>query len=119
MTPTSPRRAALRAVVLRCRGSVVGVLEMGLLDKHRARVAEEAARREATQRSAAYSTWYSERQQLAGMIEDAQNFRGVTRADAPDLSLQLKKGETVLGVLRGCSLIEPRRGPGHYQGGYQ
>jgi hypothetical protein len=92
---------------------------MGLLDKHRARVAEEAARREATQRSAAYATWYSERQQIAGMIEDASNVRGVTRADAPDLSLQLKKGETVLGVLRGCSLIEPRRGPGHYQGGYQ
>ena len=92
---------------------------MGFLDKRRARHAQEAARREATQRSAAYAAWYSERQQLAKMTEDASTYRGARRAEAPDVSLQLKRDETVFGLLRGCALIEPRRGPGHYQGGYQ
>ena len=92
---------------------------MGFLEKRRAHKAEEAAQREAAQRSAAYSAWYEERTQLAKMVDDASTFRGVPRAEAPDLEVQLRKDERVLGVLRGCSLIEPRRGPGHYQGGYQ
>jgi hypothetical protein len=33
--------------------------------------------------------------------------------------VQLTKDERVLGVLQGCALVEPRRAPGHYAGGYQ
>lgn len=39
--------------------------------------------------------------------------------DAQDLDVRLKKDEAVIGIVRGCAQIGPRRAPGHHQGGSQ
>lgn len=92
---------------------------MGFWERHRRRAAAQAAQRAAEARRVADATWQSERAQLVDMIRDAEHFNGVTHAEEPDLTVQLTKDERVLGVLQGCALVEPRRAPGHYAGGYQ
>lgn len=52
------------------------------------------------------------------MVQVAQDASSSTLGGDPSVPLQLHAGERALQVLSGASLIEPRRGPGHYQGGY-
>ncbi|MEX1007063.1 MAG: hypothetical protein WD271_04370 [Acidimicrobiia bacterium] len=92
---------------------------MGFWERRRQRAATRAAQQTAAARRATDANWQSERAQLVDMIRDADQFNGFTRAEAPDLTVQLTKDERVLGVLQGCALLEPRRAPGHYSGGYQ
>lgn len=98
---------------------------MGLLDAHRRKAAEKAARKLAEQQAArekaeaaAYEAgmarWHAERDELDQFFHEAQHWDGID-ADTP---LVLHKDEKPLLVLQGAGLIEPRRGPGHYQGGY-
>ena len=92
---------------------------MGFFERRRQRAAARASEQRATVQREADATWQSERAQLVAMIDEAANYVGVTRVEAPDLTVQLAKDERVLGVVQGCSLVEPRRSPGHYAGGYQ
>lgn len=92
---------------------------MGFFERRRQRAAAHDAQQVATAERAADTIWESERTQLVDMVHDAEQYTGVTRAEAPELTVQLAKNERVLTVLQGCSLVEPRRAPGHYSGGYQ
>jgi Protein of unknown function (DUF2510) len=61
--------------------------------------------------------WQSHRDELAGMVDAAETFRGMTATEAGDIALQLKHGELVVVQVEPVGLVESRRGPGHYQGG--
>jgi hypothetical protein len=65
----------------------------------------------------ALDAWQAHRDELAEMVETAGTFRGVTAADADDLTLQLKRDELVVAQVQPVGLVESRRGKGHYQGG--
>jgi hypothetical protein len=92
---------------------------MGFWERRRQRAAARAQQRNTDAQRATDANWQSQRAQLVDMIRDAKQFGGFTRAEAPDLTVQLTKDERVLRVLQGCALVEPRRAPGHYSGGYQ
>jgi len=91
---------------------------MGLIERWRAsRDAKRQAKQAATQRIA-LSTWEADQKHLSEMLNAARTLKGFTREQLPDLTMQLKRDELVVYILRGCSLVEPRRGPGHYAGRY-
>jgi ABC-type amino acid transport substrate-binding protein len=89
-----------------------------VFEKWKARRAQrvaEAAARELAQREA---TWEHTDQQLIGLIARAKAAASGTFPPV-DSSVPLKAGEHALLDLAGVSLIEPRRGPGHWQGASQ
>jgi hypothetical protein len=89
-----------------------------MFEKWKARKAEHAAEvaaQRSTQREAA---WEQTDRQLAVLIERARAAAAGSFA-AVDSSVPLKAGEHALLDLAGVSLVEPRRGPGHWQGGNQ
>jgi len=67
-------------------------------------------------RADAIREWTAQRAELEGMIDIAENFTGFTAAEA-GIAFQLKGSERLLAQFEPCALVEPRRGPGHYQGG--
>ncbi|MGZ4737499.1 MAG: hypothetical protein ACXV8R_18015 [Acidimicrobiia bacterium] len=81
----------------------------------RAQRAADAAGRDLARREA---DWAQTDQQLAGWIERG---RAATRGSFSTVaaSIPLKGGEHALLDVAGVSLIEPRRGPGHWQGASQ
>jgi hypothetical protein len=52
------------------------------------------------------------------MLQVAQTLNGQTAAENPKLVLALKKNERAFFTLTGAGLVAPRRGQGHWQGGY-
>src|SRR5579864_7348210 len=62
--------------------------------------------------------WQAEQGQLRSLLTAAQTFQGVSPAEDPRIALQARAGEAVFYSLDGVALIEPRRQPGHWQGGY-
>jgi hypothetical protein len=60
----------------------------------------------------ALAEWQMHRDGYANLVEIAQSFDGV-----PTDEIMLKDGETLFCEVSGCSLVEERRGQGHYQGG--
>jgi hypothetical protein len=62
--------------------------------------------------------WQQEADDLRGHLAMAQTFGGVTAADEPSVPLQLKAGERVFEVLEQAALVEPRRLPDRWVGGY-
>lgn len=62
--------------------------------------------------------WQAEADALRAHIAMAQQFQGVTAADEPSVPLQLKGGERVFDVIERAALVEPRRLPGQWVGGY-
>lgn len=83
--------------------------------QRRAQHAAELATRQATERQAA---WTQTDERLAALIEST---KAVAAGAFPRIasSVTLKSGEHALLNLPGVSLIEPRRGPGHWQGANQ
>jgi hypothetical protein len=81
----------------------------------RAQRSAAAAARHATQLEA---TWEQTDQQLVALIDRAV---AAAAGNFPplDASIPLKAGEHALLDVAGVSLIEPRRGPGHWQGANQ
>jgi hypothetical protein len=74
------------------------------------RKAAEAAARE-------HEELEKHRAQLTQYLDAAKTFEGETASEAgSDCPVALKKGERVYMVGQGCALVEPRRGPGHWQG---
>jgi hypothetical protein len=67
---------------------------------------------------AADADWQAAQDTLAGMVDLAGRFGGVTRAEQPDIALELRRGERLFFAMDGAGLIEPRRLPGHWQAGY-
>jgi hypothetical protein len=78
--------------------------------KHRhERQAAEQAERHAQELDA-------QRSELSSLLEQAKSFNGVDPNEVPELRVQCKPDERVYMCLEGAALIEPRRGPGHYEG---
>jgi hypothetical protein len=59
----------------------------------------------------AVDNWQAERNEYAGLLHTAMTFRGTGAND-----LMLAPGEVVFYKVTGTSLVEDRRGAGHYQG---
>ena len=87
------------------------------------RLGQWRAEKESRKAQASYqqelSEWTAVEQQLSALLDEAKTFRGLTAEDANGLVLQLKSDELVFLICQGAVLVEPRRGPGTYQGGYQ
>src|SRR5437588_1801656 len=91
---------------------------MGLFDKvheHHARHVAEVAQ---DHYKAALTEWQEGDAHLQSLLQVATNFNGQTSAENPNLALMLKRTERAFWTLRGAGLVEPRRGPGQWQGGY-
>ena len=58
-----------------------------------------------------YDAWKHDREDAAALLETARTFEGTTTND-----LMLKKNEHVFLIVDGASLIEDRRGAGHWEG---
>ena len=63
-------------------------------------------------------SWQAERQRLQEFVEVARTFGGMGRGDDARIPLELREGERVYYIAVGVSLIEPRRLPSHWEGGY-
>ncbi len=64
------------------------------------------------------AAWQVEQDALAGLLDVAKAFSGVTRAEQPDMAVELHRDEHLFYAFTGAGLIEPRRLPGHWEGGY-
>ena len=86
-----------------------------MFEKFRSKVKDkEAAHAQSAakkQHDEALAQWQAERDQVASLLAIASSPGG----DADGLVLH--RGEACFGILQSCSLIEERRGPGHYAGG--
>jgi len=49
-------------------------------------------------------------------VQEAQTFTGDDAASVPGLHMRAKAGERVYLCVQGAALVEPRRGPGHWEG---
>ncbi len=81
--------------------------------------AAQVAKRAAVTHATALVAWQEDVDELAAMIDLAQAGSAGTRIDDLDTGIVLKKGEAMVAVYEKAVLIEPRRQPGHYTGGYQ
>ena len=83
-----------------------------MFEKYRQRKRERAYQ-------AALAAWQADAAELDSIIELA-SAGGWSAGDAAEASgVQLDAGEHCFGVFIGASLIEPRTGPGHWQGASQ
>ena len=53
---------------------------------------------------------------MAEFLSIAREYDGITAADGHPIPIILKSGERMLATLSGATLIEPRKGPGHWEG---
>jgi hypothetical protein len=83
---------------------------MGWFAQRRARKDQEAFQ-------AHMATWNEEDAHLKELVDQAKTFEGEESVEGN--VVQLKHDERVFMIAQNCPLVEPRRGPGHYQGGYQ
>jgi len=91
---------------------------MGLFDKVHEHHAQHVAEVAEDHYKTALAEWQEADAHLQALLQGATNFKGQTSAENPDLALMLKRNERAFWTLRGAGLVEPRRGPGHWQGGY-
>jgi hypothetical protein len=84
-----------------------------------ARPSEEQAREKSNREyEQAKAAWDVDDGRLRQLLDMAKSFTGGTAADHPGIPLQLKGGERVFLVAQDVALVEPRRGSGHWTGGY-
>jgi hypothetical protein len=89
---------------------------MGRFSPHRA---DREARAAEANYNREMSEWTAVAQHLSGLLNEAKTVHGLTAEETHGLVLQLKSDELVFWVAQGAVLVEPRRGPTTYQGGYQ
>ncbi len=53
---------------------------------------------------------------LAQFLDIARSYDGITAADGHPIPIILKADERMLATLEGATLVEPRKGPGHWEG---
>ena len=75
-----------------------------MFEKHKAKKAEE-------QFKSQMDEWQSEHDELTAVLQAA-----TTRTGSPSSDIVLKGGEAVFASINGVSLVEDRRGAGHYAG---
>jgi hypothetical protein len=91
---------------------------VGLLDRIHAHHAQHVAEVAEDHYKAAATQWQEADAHLRSLLQVAQTFTGQTAAENPNLPLVLKRNERAFFTLNGAGLVESRRGPGHYVGGY-
>lgn len=91
------------------RGGIVAMFE-----KFKARRLQEQAQKAQQDYQRRLTAWQAARDDQAHLIELAKDFTGDTTND----EIVLKPGEALIGSLTNASLVEDRRGPGHYAGSY-
>jgi hypothetical protein len=79
---------------------------------------EHAHRRQVGEWRSADQQWQAEHHQIESLLTLAQTFTGATAAEEPGITLALHRGEHVFYVGQGAALIESRRLPSQWQGGY-
>ena len=75
-----------------------------MFEKHKAKKADELYKTQMDE-------WQSEHDELTAVLQAA-----TTRQGSPSSDIVLKSGEAVFASIDGVSLIEDRRGAGHYAG---
>lgn len=80
----------------------------------------EAKARERAHKSyeRAFSSWNEDDEFMTACIKTAQSFAGAGNPFATDAPATVHPGERVVGFAYGVGLLEPKRLPGHWQGGY-
>src|SRR5438270_3042221 len=91
---------------------------MGLLDKIHEHHSRHIAEVTQDHYKTALAQWNEADAHLKSLLQVARNFNGQTATENPSLALALKKDERAFLTLTGAGLVEARRGPGHWQGGY-
>ena len=91
---------------------------MGLLDRIHEHHAQHVAEVAEDHYKTAMSEWQEADAHLRSLLQLAQTFHGQDAAENPNLTLVLKRNERAFLTLTGAGLVESRRGPGHYVGGY-
>src|SRR5581483_3536151 len=89
---------------------------MGLLDRIHQHHAQHVAEIAEDHYKAALAEWTEADAHLQSLLKLAKSFGGQTSAENPNLTLLLKRYERAFFTLTGAGLVEPRRGPGHWQG---
>jgi hypothetical protein len=92
---------------------------MGFLDNRRQKAEQDRTDRERGVVEQVYAAWYRTYEQLSNFVEEARTFDGHDGPDVQGCTMVLKRDERVFLVAAGAHLIEPRRAPGKYVGGYQ
>jgi hypothetical protein len=91
---------------------------MGLVERIRKRHAQHEAQVAEDHYQAAFAEWQEADAHMRAFLGLAQTFQGQSAADNPDLVLVLRREERAFFTLNGAGLLEPRRGQGHWMGGY-
>jgi hypothetical protein len=91
---------------------------MGLLDRIHERHAQHVAEVAEDHYKSALADWNEADAHLQALLQIAAEFNGQTSAENPNLALMLKRNERAFWTVTGAGLVEPRRGAGHWQGGY-
>ena len=86
--------------------------------EHEQQVAERLRNQAAATYEISLSEWREADAHLQALLQVAKTFSGQTSAENPNLALMLKRNERAFWTLNGAGLVEPRRGAGHWQGGY-
>ena len=107
----------------------VGVESPGVLERWKAARASRRKQRDEHRRAqaseherqgsqAALNHWQAHADAIADTLEAAKEFTGLDQNELAD-GFVLKKAERAYALVQQAALIEPRRAPGHYEGGYQ
>ena len=91
---------------------------MGLLDRIHEHHTRHVAKVAADHHEAAMAQWHEADANLRSLLQIAQTFHGQPAAENASLTLVLRRNERAYFSLAGAGLVETRRGPGHYVGGY-
>ncbi len=91
---------------------------MGFFENRRQKAEEDRLELAEQEAQRVYAAWYGEYEEVKSLVAEVREFDGFTAAELPECSMVLKKGERAYLVGQGAQLIEPRRGPGQYVGGY-
>jgi len=97
------------------------VVGMGLFSNIKQRRAQKEALEQASTQQSQLSTWTTQSEKLdvmVNVVERCGNNDIEGLFDPCDTGFILKKGEYAIGLIANCSLLETRRAPGSYQGGY-
>ena len=62
--------------------------------------------------------WQDDESRLQDLVHLARDFSGITSSAEARIPVVLRRGEHVFYVLEGAHLVEPKRQPGHWVGGY-
>ena len=94
------------------------VFGLTFLERRRAKAAQRAHDKALAKWQQEVNEWQQDVDDLEQFVFEAENHHGATAAEA-GTSFMPKQGEAIFVVAQGTGLVEPRRLPGEYVGGYR